>query len=71
MSKTNMVHDQVWGSEARLPLSGCMLCISCLEARLGRKLEAEDFMVVPINVPRHVALDVFCKSTLVDAILGA
>lgn len=43
-----MVTDQVW---ERSGLSGYdgMLCIGCLEQRLGRMLHAKDFTDVPIN----------------------
>lgn len=29
----------------------CMLCIGCLEARLGRLLQPDDFTDAPINDP--------------------
>jgi len=40
-----MVTDQVWSSVA----DRGMLCIGCLEKRLGRMLHARDFTDVPIN----------------------
>lgn len=40
-----MVTDQVWDSVAE----DGMLCIGCLEQRLGRMLHAKDFKDVPIN----------------------
>ena len=40
-----MVTDQVWSSVA----DRGMLCIGCLEKRLGRMLHARDFTAVPIN----------------------
>lgn len=42
-----MVHDDVW-LEAN-PASDGMLCLGCLEARLGRPLVAEDFTDAPVN----------------------
>lgn len=39
------VVNEVWNSVA----SKGMLCIGCLEARLGRQLEPYDFMEAPIN----------------------
>ena len=40
-----MVTDQVWSSVA----DRGMLCIGCLEQRLGRKLTAVDFTACPLN----------------------
>lgn len=40
-----MVTDQVWDSVANRG----MLCIGCLEQRLGRMLHARDFTDAPIN----------------------
>jgi len=45
-----MVRDAVWIA-ARGPLLG-MLCIGCLEARLGRRLVPDDFASVPLNTGR-------------------
>lgn len=42
-----MVHNHVWYDEAGMDEG--MLCIGCLEIRLGRQLRAEDFMDVPIH----------------------
>lgn len=42
-----MVTDQVW-EQAHPKLTG-MLCISCLEARLGRLLNRTDFTDCPLN----------------------
>jgi hypothetical protein len=41
-----MVHDELW------PIGGNdgMLCIGCLETRLGRRLAPADFIDAPINV---------------------
>jgi hypothetical protein len=41
-----MVRDKTW-RKARMK-RGC-LCVGCLEARLGRKLKAADFIDVPMN----------------------
>jgi hypothetical protein len=55
-----MVHDHVWAQawEGRLKphhqLHGQqILCIGCLETRLGRKLTRKDFKKVPINDPKR------------------
>jgi hypothetical protein len=42
-----MVHDHVWTSVAG-KYDG-MLCVGCLESRLGRELTTEDFTDAPIN----------------------
>lgn len=41
-----MVHDSVW---ERVANRG-MLCIGCLEQRLGRTLNGSDFTLCPLNV---------------------
>jgi hypothetical protein len=43
-----MVHDDVWRASG-LAEDGGMLCVSCLEARLGRKLRQSDFPDWSIN----------------------
>lgn len=42
-----MVHDHVWA--AANPDRRGMLCISCLEKRLSRTLDASDFTDFPVN----------------------
>jgi hypothetical protein len=42
-----MVTDEVWSTA--WPEDDGMLCIGCLEARLGRALTAKDFTDAPIN----------------------
>ena len=42
------VHEAVWGA-AGMPREDGMLCIGCLEARLGRQLTHEDLTGAPIN----------------------
>jgi hypothetical protein len=43
-----LVRDEVW-REAN-PQGDGMLCISCLEKRLGRELTHDDFAFVPLNL---------------------
>jgi len=50
-----MVHDEVW-AEAGMPIdekheySGeGVLCVGCLEQRLGRRLTSKDFPQLPVN----------------------
>jgi len=42
VSEYYMVHDSVWAL-AKLPEPDAMLCIGCLENRIGRKLTRADF----------------------------
>jgi hypothetical protein len=42
-----MVTDEVW--ETAHPEKRGMLCIGCLEDRLGRQLTSDDFTDAPIN----------------------
>jgi hypothetical protein len=43
-----MVHNDVWAAAGMAPRGG-MLCVGCLEVRLGRWLTAGDFTGVPVN----------------------
>lgn len=43
-----MVTDEVWSAANNFQRNG-MLCIGCLEARLGRELTGKDFPDYPIN----------------------
>lgn len=43
-----MVKDTVWKA-AKMRSNNGMLCIGCLETRLGRRLMAADFIGAPIN----------------------
>lgn len=45
-----MVHDHVWEEAVKEYERQGMLCIGCLETRLHRSLNAEDFPEVAINV---------------------
>ena len=44
------VRDHVW-AETGLGTHDAVLCVGCLEHRLGRQLQPEDFADVPTNVP--------------------
>lgn len=46
MGEFYMVEDWVWADGAG---GSGMLCIGCLEERLGRRLESRDFMGAPVN----------------------
>jgi hypothetical protein len=43
-----MVNDELWLSSGMGFFDG-MLCITCLEKRIGRKLNHNDFLKMPIN----------------------
>jgi len=43
-----MVHNHVWSQTGIGPYDG-MLCIICLEKRIGRKLTSQDFTDYPVN----------------------
>lgn len=45
-----MVQDEVW-MQAQLDATDGMLCIGCLEQRIGRRLKPADFIDAPINLP--------------------
>jgi hypothetical protein len=44
------VHDAVW-AEVGMVSNGGMLCVGCIEQRLGRRLTPDDFTDAPINDP--------------------
>jgi hypothetical protein len=46
-----MLLDSVW-AQTGVEFLGGMLCVGCVEARLGRRLEPGDFSAAPINWPR-------------------
>jgi hypothetical protein len=43
-----MVHDEVWADTGMAP-DGGLLCVGCLERRLGRRLTPDDFTSCPLN----------------------
>lgn len=43
-----MVQDEIWQQARMLPKGG-MLCIGCLEKRLGRRLDKNDFTDALVN----------------------
>jgi hypothetical protein len=50
-----LVEDHVWAAAGGAPsvtgaLTNDMLCIACLELRLGRQLNSDDFMLVEANI---------------------
>jgi hypothetical protein len=51
-----MVHDDVWSSAFSKKRG--MLCIGCLESRLGKLLTKDDFTAAPLN-----SMNLFLGST--------
>jgi hypothetical protein len=47
---TNEVWERAWGNDPRAGW-GKILCIGCLEKRIGRRLMACDFTDAPVNNP--------------------
>jgi hypothetical protein len=44
-----MVHDFIWRQAQRDGVAPSILCIGCLENRLGRQLIGDDFMKLPLD----------------------
>lgn len=44
-----MVHDALWNKAIFWSFGELMLCIGCIEDRLGRKLTIRDFTDAPVN----------------------
>ena len=67
-----MVHDRIWEQAwagRRKPYHGKVpgqeiLCIGCLEARLGRRLTRSDFTNVPINDPGQALMSARLRERL-------
>jgi hypothetical protein len=53
LSEYYMVWDEVWTKAGARDEFGFLLCVGCLERRLGRRLGAEDFTDALINSPRY------------------
>jgi hypothetical protein len=49
-----MVTAEVWAASGLTPHGG-LLCVACLEGRLGRPLEPGDLPPLPINSPHRTA----------------
>lgn len=57
------VNNNVWFDEAKMPESG-MLCVQCLEGRIGRRLEPSDFTDAFINDPRKNMMSDILRSRI-------
>ena len=52
MGERFMLHDDVWWSlldRGEAYTAGAMLCVGCVEQRLGRRLTSSDFLPCPLN----------------------
>lgn len=49
ISEYYVVHHEIW-AEGGLERQGGMLCVACLEARIGRVLIPDDFSSAPLNL---------------------
>lgn len=58
-----MVQDQLWQQAVPDPeeANNHVLCLPCLERRLGRELNALDFIEAPVNKPDHVRNQLLLK----------
>jgi len=63
-----MVSDACWKRSGMKPRGG-MLCIGCLESRLGQKLKAINFKDCPLNW-RNIALPDMASPRLVSRMLS-
>lgn len=57
------VNNEVWFTMAKMPESG-MLCVLCLEGRIGRELQSSDFTNAHINNPRKNMMSDLLRSRI-------
>ena len=48
-----LVHDRIWRQAGMTAARGSFLCVGCLELRLGRELQGEDFKDSFTNRPQR------------------
>ena len=58
-----MVNHDVW-AKCGVDRNGGMLCIGCLETRIGRELKADDFLDAPVNQQGFFDQSIRLKSRL-------
>jgi len=63
-----MVTDSCW-ARAKMKARDGMLCVGCLERRLGRKLTPRNFIDCPLNW-RNVCLPDYASPRLLSRLLG-
>lgn len=58
-----MVKNEIWRRAHQDGSSGFkgMLCIGCLESRLGRLLKAEDFTLAPVNSDKRQSARLYSR----------
>ena len=57
------VKNEVWFAMAKMPETG-MLCVQCLEGRIGRELQPSDFTSAHINNPRKNTMSDILRSRI-------
>lgn len=63
-----MVTNGCWG-RAKMASNGGMLCIGCLEKRLGKKLTPRNFIDCPLNW-RNICIPEHASPRLISRLLG-
>ena len=53
INESYMVHHHVWKKAGMKPLGG-KLCVGCIEKRLGRKLNCNDFFMIGLNINAYI-----------------
>lgn len=53
IQESYMVHDRVWKKAGMKP-DGGRLCVGCIERRLGRKLNCNDFFLIGLNIDAYI-----------------
>lgn len=66
-----MVHDELWDIATEDTFSEVMLCIGCLENRLGGRLTKEDFTGAPINTIGLITGSTRLKNRLTNSAAAA
>lgn len=58
-----MLRDSIWYSAITAMDSDGMLCIGCVERRLGRTLNREDFLLCILNLEKEENFELFRKGS--------
>jgi hypothetical protein len=64
------IWDRAWINRSRPPAGG-ILCIGCLETRLGRTLTAPDFTDAPISIPLKSVMSKRLRNRLTTGLTAA
>lgn len=66
-----MVHDDLWEAATEDCYPDVMLCIGCLEARLGELLTKDDFTAAPLNSMNLIMGSTRLKDRLTKVVASA